>query len=225
LSRDLLASDTLAAAPALVGARLVRTDGSDVRVARIVEVEAYLGREDLASHAHHGRTARNAAMFGPPGHAYVYFVYGMYHCLNVVTEPDGAPAAILIRAAEPLDGVETMRRARLEWLEARRKRGRSSAPGISHAAARQRVAELPAHRLAAGPGLVCAALSIGIEHDGVDLFDDLSPLRLVAAPAEERLEIREGPRVGMGSVPEPWHSRPWRFWVAASPAVSRGGGR
>jgi DNA-3-methyladenine glycosylase len=202
----------------------VRDDGSGIRVARIVEVEAYLGREDLASHAHHGWTARNAAMFGLPGRAYVYFVYGMYHCLNVVSEPDGTPGAILIRAVEPLDGVERMRRARLEWLDAHGARGRSGAPGASRAA-RRRVVELPAHRLAAGPGLVCAALSVGLENDGADLFDGLSPLRLVAAPAEERLDVRQGPRVGMGSVPEPWHSRPWRFWVAGNRAVSRGGGR
>ena len=73
-----------------------------------MEVEAYVGLDDLASHAHRGRTKRNAVMFGRPGHAYVYLVYGMYHCLNIVTEKDGTPAALLVRAVEPLEGVEEM---------------------------------------------------------------------------------------------------------------------
>ena len=111
LDRALLAAGTLQAARALLGARLVRDDATGRRVGRIVEVEAYIGREDLASHAHFGRTARNATMFGPPGRAYVYLTYGMYHCLNVVTEPDGAPAALLVRAVEPLVGIDAMRRA------------------------------------------------------------------------------------------------------------------
>jgi DNA-3-methyladenine glycosylase len=88
-----------------VGAHLVcERPGADRRVGRIVEVEAYIGEADLASHARFGQTARNAVMFGPPGMAYVYLVYGMHECLNVVTEPEGRPAAVLIRAVEAIEG-------------------------------------------------------------------------------------------------------------------------
>ncbi|HEX4898100.1 MAG TPA: DNA-3-methyladenine glycosylase, partial [Candidatus Limnocylindrales bacterium] len=105
LPRARLAGSTLDAARSVLGARLVREDpGRLTRVGRIVEVEAYIGTDDLASHARFGPTARNAVMLGPPGVAYVYLVYGMYDCLNVVTEPEGRPAALLIRAVEPVDG-------------------------------------------------------------------------------------------------------------------------
>ena len=97
----------------------MRPDGR--RVGRIVELEAYIGDEDRASHARFGPTARNAVMHGPPGTAYVYLVYGMYDCLNIVTEPVGRPAALLVRAVEPLEGIEAMREARLERWRSRRK--------------------------------------------------------------------------------------------------------
>ncbi|HTK44549.1 MAG TPA: DNA-3-methyladenine glycosylase, partial [Patescibacteria group bacterium] len=95
LAREDLARPTLEAARALLGALLVRDDATGRRAGRIVEVEAYIGEDDRASHARFGRTARNAVMYGPPGIAYVYLVYGMYDCLNVVTEPEGRPAAVL----------------------------------------------------------------------------------------------------------------------------------
>ena len=95
------------------------------RVGRIVEVEAYIGEDDLASHARFGPTDRNRVMYGPPGTAYVYLVYGMHHCLNVVTEPAGRPAALLVRAVEPIDGVDAMRAAR-EALSSGRRRARAS---------------------------------------------------------------------------------------------------
>ena len=219
LAREALASDTLAAAGRLIGTRLVREDELGVRVGRIVEVEAYIGADDLASHAHFGRTSRNAIMFGPPGRAYVYLVYGMYECLNVVTEPEGQPAALLVRAIEPLAGIELMRRARLDWIDARYARRSPD----SRAAARRRVLEMPASALASGPGLACAAFSILRTHDGLDLCDAASPLRLEAAPADTPgPRVASGPRIGIGYAAEPWLSKPWRFWAEGSRAVSAG---
>jgi DNA-3-methyladenine glycosylase len=215
LPRDLLATDTEAAARSLIGARLVRGSGPDMRAGRIVEVEAYVGQADLASHARFGRTRRNEVMFGPPGVAYVYLVYGMYHCLNVVTEPEGTAAALLIRAVEPVAGEDRMRRARLAWLACRARRGKDLAE-----AARRRIQALPSTRLASGPGLVCAAFSIDRSDDGRDLCDPASELRLEVAAGDEPLAIATGSRVGIDYAPEPWRSRPWRFFVPGSAAVS-----
>lgn len=180
-------------------------------------MESYGGTEDLASHARFGRTRRNAVMFGPPGFAYVYLVYGMHECLNLVTEPEGRPAAVLIRAIEPLAGADYMRQARLDWTAARH--ARQSAD--RQARARRRVAELPAVVLASGPGLVCAAFSIGRDEDGLDLCDPDSLVRLESAPAGELpIRIASGPRVGIGYAAEPWMSKPWRFWAEGNAAVS-----
>jgi DNA-3-methyladenine glycosylase len=168
-----------------------------------VEVEAYIGEDDRASHARFGPTARNRVMFGPPGGAYVYLVYGMYHCLNVVTEPAGRPAALLVRAVEPVAGAAAMRAARA-----------ATRPGIG-------TRPPPDARLAAGPGLVCAAFSIDRAFTGLDLCDPASPLRLEPAPAgEEPPGIVQGPRVGIAYAGEPWASVPWRFLVAGNPSVS-----
>ena len=183
------------------------------RVGRIVEVEAYIGEDDRASHARFGPTDRNRVMYGPPGTAYVYLVYGMHHCLNVVTEPAGRPAALLVRAVEPIDGIDAMRAAR----EARRTaRARSQGPA---GAAPPR--PVPDARLGAGPGLVAAAFGITRHDTGSDLCDPASPLRLETQPADEPLpEIVAGPRVGIGYAAEPWTSVPWRFTVAGSPSIS-----
>jgi DNA-3-methyladenine glycosylase len=207
--RELLAGDTLTAARALLGARLVRdpdpAGGGDApggrRVGRIVEVEAYIGENDRASHARVGRTRRNEVMFGPPGIAYVYLVYGMHHCLNVVTEPPPRAAAVLIRAVEPLAGIDTMRRAR-----ARAGRGRSPVTDA---------------RLAAGPGLVAAAFDIDRTFTGVDLCRASSALRLEASPTDEpAVDVIATPRIGIAYAGEPWASVPWRFVVAGHPSVS-----
>ena len=198
--RSLLAAETLDAARALLGARLVRlpdaADGAR-RVGRIVEVEAYIGTDDRASHARMGPTPRNRVMFGPPGLAYVYLVYGMHHCLNVVTEADGHPAAVLIRALEPIEGVAAMRAAR----------GRAA---------------IADHRLGAGPGCVGAALGVDRSFTGIDLCDPGSRLHLAPAPADEPSPtIAAGPRIGIAYAGEPWASRPWRLAVADSRALSR----
>jgi DNA-3-methyladenine glycosylase len=210
LSREILGGPTLDAARALIGAHLVREandgDPGARRIGRIVEVEAYIGEDDAASHARFGRTARNAVMFGPPGIAYVYLVYGMYECLNVVTEPDGRPAAVLIRAVEPVAGVPAMRESRLAHAL---RRARTDDARLRAAA---RVGALAPNQLAVGPGLVAAAFDISREHTGADLLAPAAALRI--EPAAAPAGIVATPRIGIGYAPEPWRSRPWRFIAA-----------
>jgi DNA-3-methyladenine glycosylase len=185
-----------------------------------VEVEAYRGPDDLASHARFGPSKRNAVMFGSPGVAYVYLVYGMYNCLNVVVEAEGRAAAVLIRAVEPLRGIDEMRSARSSAAVARAA-GRGTA--AAEAAAR-RVAAMPASRLAAGPGLVCAAFSVDRDQTGRDLCDAGADLRLERDEAAD-LPIESGPRIGIDYAAEPWLSLPWRFFVPGNAALSTGSSR
>nr|WP_203904980.1 DNA-3-methyladenine glycosylase [Virgisporangium aliadipatigenens] len=158
---------------------------------RISETEAYAGTSDAASHAFRGPTARNEVMFGPPGHAYVYFTYGMHWCMNVVCGPDGLAAAVLLRAGAVVDGLAA----------ARARRG---------AAVRER-------DLARGPARLCAALGIDRSAYGVDLLDPASAVRLLPAvepvPAES---VHSGPRVGVTGA----HDVPWRYWIEGDPTVS-----
>ena len=184
------------------------------RVGRIVEVEAYLGPEDRASHARAGLTARTAPMFGPPGVAYVYLVYGMYDCLNVVTGPSGRAGAVLIRAVEPLEGVPAMRGA----IAAHRAARRRGSP-IPTGGPRAPTAE---HLVASGPGLVAAAFSIDRAMTGVDLCDPASSLHLEAPPVDARpVRLERGPRIGVAYAGEPWATRPYRLVDASSPSVRR----
>ena len=156
-------------------------------------------------------------MFGPPGHAYVYLVYGMYDCLNVVTAPAGTPAALLVRAIEPLEGVEAMRVDRIVRATGRRR----SVTAERAAAEGDRLARLPRERLASGPGLAAAAFGLGTDWTGMDLCDPASPLRLEAAPPEEaRPEVIATPRIGIDYAGEPWTSRPWRYVERGHPSVS-----
>ncbi len=156
-------------------------------------------------------------MYGPPGIAYVYLVYGMYDCLNIVTEPLGSPAAILVRAVEPIEGEELMRAARLERQHARRKV--RSAP-IDEAAA-SRLARLPRARLAAGPGLVAAAFEIDRSLTGSDLLAPDHAVRLELAPPDEPAPaVVASPRVGIDFAGSPWSEVPWRFTIAGHPSVS-----
>ena len=178
-------------APQLLGARMTHLTGDGRVGGLIVETEAYAGPEDLAAHSARGRTRRNEVMFGPAGHAYVYLIYGLHNCMNVVCGPGGKPEAVLIRAIEIDDGIEI----------ARRRRG----PGV------------PDERLGAGPGNVCAALAIDRSLDGVDLLGD-GPLAI--APADQPAASVARPRIGVGYAGE-WASRPWRFVVPGSRHVSR----
>lgn len=200
LDRDFFSSDPVTVARALVGAVLevATVDGARVR-GRLVEVEAYGGPDDPASHAARGPTPRSAIMFGPPGMAYVYFIYGMHHCLNFVTCPEGTAGAVLVRALEPLGGARLMATRR----------------GLDPDRA-------PARGLAAGPGRLCGALGIDLAWNGLPvaarlrrpagapgrlrlLPGDRPPARVVASP-------RIGVRAGAGA--------PWRFCDADSACLS-----
>jgi DNA-3-methyladenine glycosylase len=217
---------TLSVARSLLGWRLVRDDGAGgVRVGRIVELEAYVGEDDRASHARFGRTARNEVMYGPPGRAYVYLVYGMYDCLNIVTEPVGSPAALLVRAVEPLEGADLMRASRIRRAAARRRSiAPAPAPADGGASARsgRSAAAVDDDRLASGPGLVCAAFDFDRTLTGQDLFAPDAAIRIEPPPAgEPRPAIVVGPRVGIGYAGRPWTEVPWRLAIAGNPAVSR----
>jgi DNA-3-methyladenine glycosylase len=156
-------------------------------------------------------------MFGPAGRAYVYLVYGMYDCLNVTTEPDGAPAAVLVRAVEPLEGIDTMRVDRVVRSTARRR----SVTGERALAAAERIERMPRERLASGPGLVAAAFGLDTGWTGVDLCDPASPLRLEAAPADEPPPaVIATPRIGIDYAGPPWVERPWRFIERGHASVS-----
>jgi DNA-3-methyladenine glycosylase len=175
----------------LLGCRLVHASAGGTVGGRIVEVEAYRGPEDRAAHSSRGRTPRNAVMFGSPGHVYVYLIYGLHHCLNVVAGPASKPEAVLVRALALDEGVEL----------ARHRRG----------------AGVPLGRLASGPGNVGKALGVDRGLNGADLLAGpvwLEP-RIGRVP-----RVASGPRVGVDYAGT-WAARPWRFWIADDPHVSR----
>jgi DNA-3-methyladenine glycosylase len=156
-------------------------------------------------------------MYGPPGVAYVYLVYGMYDCLNVVTEPAGRPAAILVRAVEPVVGAGAMRDARLAWWRARRRVTDPDAEALEEARLRMK----PDAGLAQGPGLVAASFAIDRSMTGLDLLDERSALRIEpAANGDTAPDVVAAPRVGIGYAGSPWTEVPWRFVDAGSPSVS-----
>lgn len=190
LPRSRLAGPVLDAARGLLGQVFsARTPAGTVAV-RLTEVEAYAGSADPASHAYRGSTSRNAVMFGPAGHLYVYFIYGMHWCCNVVCGQPGVASAVLLRAGEIVSGVDIAR--------SRRPAARSTVD------------------LARGPARLTSALGLDAGANGVDLCATTSSVRLlVGEPVPEQL-IRAGPRVGVAAAGDV----PWRFWVAGDPTVS-----
>jgi DNA-3-methyladenine glycosylase len=186
VSSELLAGDPLEVAPRLLNTLLVRGE----RVVRIVEVEAYRGIEDPASHAYRGPTARNATMYGPPGRLYVYFTYGMHWCANVVCGPESVAGAVLLRAGAPVAGLEAMWAAR---PAARRERD-----------------------LCSGPAKLCQALGVTGALDGADLLGGDLGVRLCTDGTEPPATPGIGPRIGISVAAE----EPWRWWVVGDPNVS-----
>lgn len=194
LPRSFYARDVLEVAPDCIGAILVHEHPEGTVAGRIVEVEAYRGPEDRAAHSYGGRrTARTEVMFGPPGHAYVFFVYGMHWHVNLVTGAPGQPQAVLLRAVEPLQGVELM--ARRRRMDARRR------------------------ELTNGPGKLCQAFGIDRALYGADLCQP--PLYLAPPPpGSPAPRVATSPRIGVDYAGE-WRERPWRFFDADSPYVLR----
>jgi DNA-3-methyladenine glycosylase len=215
LPREFFARPAPEVAPGLLGCVLWHQSTDGPVAVQIVEVEAYAGESDPASHAFRGRTARNAVMFGPPGHAYVYFTYGMHFCVNLVCQPAGHAAAILLRAGRVIEGAE---------LAAVRRSGARQT-----SAARQ-------IDLARGPARLCQALGIDRALDGADVCDPASSLRVLApaGAAGDGLVSRGGPAAGDGPVsaagpviscgPRVGVSRAaeigWRFWITGERTVS-----
>ena len=198
LPREFYSRDTVVVAQELLGKYLVRNLGGELLVGRITETEAYIGRCDKACHAYNYRqTARTDTLFMAPGHAYIYLIYGMYNCLNFVTEPEGEPAAVLLRAVEPVAGIGTLLRLRYgdKPLTPYRKKNFLN-----------------------GPGKVCKGFALTKAENRLDLTGDTlficdSP-EDVGLPRPERTKERicSGPRVGIDYAEEA-RDFPWRFWL------------
>jgi DNA-3-methyladenine glycosylase len=188
LPRSFYARPTLTVARELIGQTLVheqKINGRTRRIAGVItETEAYCGEEDLACHAHHGRTKRTEVMYGPAGHAYIYFTYGNHWMLNIVTQISDEPHAVLLRAVQPSEGLE---------LIARRRRGRAEKDWTN------------------GPGKLTQAFGIQGRYNGLDLTDPAAIMFVETGQPVPDMRVKIGPRVGLGATPEPWLSKPWRF--------------
>jgi DNA-3-methyladenine glycosylase len=193
LPRKFFEGPALEVAPALLGCVLEAGSTAGLVAVRITEVEAYSGQTDPASHAYKRKSGRNQVMFGPPGHAYVYQIYGMHFCVNLVCRPAGTAEAVLLRAGEVVEGTE------VAWS--------------------RRPAARTEDHLARGPALLCQVLAIDRRFDGTDVCAADSPVRMRGpgpgeAPAPGM--IRTGPRVGVTQAAE----YPWRFWIDGDRTVS-----
>jgi DNA-3-methyladenine glycosylase len=198
IPRDFFARLSVPVAPDLLGCVLEHQTEAGLVAVELTEVEAYAGASDPASHSYRGKTARNAVMFGPPGHAYVYFTYGMHFCVNVVCAGNGSASAVLLRAGRVIEGEELAR--------ARRTRG---------------TATISFRDLARGPARLCQALDIDRSLDGTDVCVPESPLRMRWPEASTTArsvyrKVLSGPRVGVSQAAEV----PWRFWIEGDPTVS-----
>jgi DNA-3-methyladenine glycosylase len=209
LSRDFLARPAPEVAPELLGCVLEHETADGLVAVELTEVEAYAGQTDPASHAYRGRTRRNAVMFGPPGHAYVYFTYGMHFCVNVVCSGEGSVSAVLLRAGAVIEGEELARAWRTGGQRGdgspREKEGRV----------------IPFRDLARGPARLCQALDIDRSLDGADVCVLESPLRMRWPDADTAARSAQkkratGPRVGVSRAVDV----PWRFWIEGEPSVS-----
>ena len=200
LDRDFFRQDTLTVARSLPGLFLARRLKDELLLCRIVETEAYIGPIDKACHAYGGRrTARTEVMFGPPGHAYIYLIYGMYCCLNFVTEEEGRPCAVLLRGLEPVYGTDTVARLRFGCA----------------------AAEMTAYQrknFLNGPGKCCKGLSLTTSYTGMDLtgedlflLQDPSDIGLPPVPREQR-PLKTGKRIGIDYAEEALDF-PWRFYL------------
>lgn len=212
-TRRFYSTDAESLARALLGATLVRTLDTGERLSgMIVETEAYLGIGDRASHAYNSRrTPRNESMYARPGTLYVYFTYGMHHCANIVCGRPDEPVAVLLRALEPLTGLDAMRRMRAPVIPSER-------PGASMKTSSSR--PLRDWELCRGPGNLCRALAMDRALDGADLVSGVGvSVEIARRSPIEPASISRGPRIGLGDVGT-WKDRPLRFWLRGSPSVS-----
>lgn len=195
LSRDFFARDARLAARELLGQRLIHVIAGQRVGGRIVEAEAYRSLEDMGAHWNTRRNlGRFAAAFGPPGVSLVYFTYGMHWLFNVVAEPEGFPGAVLVRAVEPLEGLDAIAANR---------------PGR------------PPRAWTSGPARVAQALGIGPDDHGIDLTAPGAPIFIEADAPFPDAQVSVSARVGLNTTPEPSKSLPWRFYVTGNPYVSR----
>jgi DNA-3-methyladenine glycosylase len=197
LRRDFFERPTLDVARELLGQRLVKLDDDGMRLSGMIcETEAYIGTEDDGCHAKSGLTTRNRSMWGPAGFSYVFFTYGMHWMLNLVTEKDGFPSAVLLRAVFPYEGLERIRARR---------------------------AGQPPRRWTDGPAKLCQAFGVNGKHDGLDICIADAVIFVEQSPGIPDSSVTVGPRVGLNRAAEPWKSVPWRFRMPYDDFANRGG--